>query len=248
MKSIKIKYGNALTLIALLLMFFGTTRAQHAAQETYLDALKKELETKWPGNRTINLVFHGHSVPTGYRTLGVVKTLQSYPYLVLKKIKESYPFAVVNTITTSIGGEQAEQGAKRFEKEVLVHRPDVLFIDYALNDRSIGLKRARAAWESMIREAKSYGTKVILLTPTPDLRENISSPDADLARHSTQIRQLAEKFKVGLVDSYSLFKGMAKNQPLEKFLAQNNHINTLGHERVAEAVMAFFVENPGKKE
>src|SRR5680860_297607 len=120
---------------------------------SYLDSIKHELQKKWPHNRTINLVFHGHSVPTGYRKTPVVNRFDSYPFLTLKKIKEEYPFAVVNVITTSIGGEQAEQGAKRMKEEVLPQRPDVLFIDYALNDRSIGLERAKSAWEKMIKQA-----------------------------------------------------------------------------------------------
>lgn len=102
---------------------------------------------KWPDNRTVNLVFHGHSVPSGYANTPNVKTLQAYPHQVLEAVKEIYPYAVVNSITTSIGGENAEQGAKRFKQEVLPHRPDILFIDYALNDRSIGLERALKAWE-----------------------------------------------------------------------------------------------------
>lgn len=77
----------------------------------------------------------------------VVNTLGAYPHLTLHAIKEHYPYAVVNVITTSIGGEQSEQGEKRFKKEVLTHRPDLLFIDYALNDRSIGLERSLKAWE-----------------------------------------------------------------------------------------------------
>ena len=32
----------------------------------YLDSIKKIMKTEWPKNRTINLVFHGHSVPSGY--------------------------------------------------------------------------------------------------------------------------------------------------------------------------------------
>lgn len=41
----------------------------------------------------------------------------------------------------------------RFEAEVLSHRPDIVTIDYALNDRGLGLERARAAWAAMIRVA-----------------------------------------------------------------------------------------------
>ncbi|GAB3654609.1 SGNH/GDSL hydrolase family protein [Echinicola sediminis] len=188
----------------------------------------------------MNLVFHGHSVPTGYMTRGWVNTQGAYPYLTLLKIKNHYPYAVVNSITTSIGGEQSEQGAERFTTEVLCHRPDVLFIDYALNDRSIGLERAKIAWIKMIEEAQEYGTKVILLTPTPDLNEDIFSDDSELAKHSEQIRNLAKEYNVGLVDSYKLFRDFARDNDLRMYMAQNNHINTMGHQLVADKIYEFF--------
>src|SRR5690606_25796608 len=118
--------------------------------------------------RTINLVFHGHSVPSGYFRTPEVRTLDSYPYLVLKELKSLYPNAVINVILTSIGGENSVQGAKRFRQDVLTHRPDVLFIDYALNDRGPGPEKAKAAWEEMIGAALEQHIKVILLTPSPD--------------------------------------------------------------------------------
>ena len=42
------------------------TQAQIADPTTYLTELKSEMQIEWPKNRTINLVFHGHSVPSGY--------------------------------------------------------------------------------------------------------------------------------------------------------------------------------------
>ena len=241
-----IKLKNYIILTAIFLMSLNFACAQEFSGSNkdivkhYLDSLKKELKVKWPKNRTINLVFHGHSVPTGYTTRGVIDRSNSYPYRTLKKVNDFYPYSVVNTITTSIGGEQAEQGAKRFKAEVLNHRPDVLFIDYGLNDRSIGLERAKIAWEQMIKEALHYGTKVILLTPTPDLKEDISSNETPLAKHSEQIRALAKKYKVGLVDSYKLFKDLAVIQPLRGYMSQNNHINQKGHQFVADAIFAYF--------
>ncbi|SDG70672.1 SGNH/GDSL hydrolase family protein [Winogradskyella thalassocola] len=215
------------------------------ASSQYLDSLKKELKVKWPKNTTINLVFHGHSVPTGYTTRGVVDRLSSYPYRTLKEVNDYYPYSVVNTITTSIGGEQSEQGAKRFTDEVLIYKPDVLFIDYGLNDRGIGLERAKVAWSQMIEEALEHGTKVILLTPTPDLKEDISSDDSDLAKHSEQIRSLAKTYNVGLVDSYALFRKLSETQPLQGYMSQNNHINQKGHQFVADAISEYFI-SPSK--
>lgn len=231
--------------VLMILFVYHWSRAQIGDNSsTYLDSIKMELQKKWPDNRTINLVFHGHSVPSGYFVTPNVNTLGSYPYQTLKKIKEIYPFAVVNRITTAIGGEQSEQGAKRFKEEVLNHRPDVLFIDYALNDRSIGLERAKTAWGKMIGQAMAYGTKVVLMTPTPDLMEDIFSQNSELTKHSRQIRQLAKEFNLGLVDSYSIFREIAKTEDLKIYMAQNNHINDKGHQVVAEAILNFFRLEP----
>ena len=141
-----------------------------ADQSGYLQEIKMELEKKWPDNRTINLVFHGHSVPAGYFKTPVVNTLDSYPFLLLQRLKVRYPHAVINIINTAIGGENSIEGEKRFESDVLTHKPDVLFIDYSLNDRGVGLENSYKAWDKMIKTALKKNIKVILLTPSPDQR------------------------------------------------------------------------------
>ena len=207
----------------------------------YLANIITELKKEWPNNRTINIVFHGHSVPSGYQHTPLVTTFGSYPLLVLKLITERYPYAVVNAIKTSIGGENSEQGAKRFKKDVLTKQPDVVFIDYALNDRGIGLQRAKVAWEKMIREALKAKVKMILLTPTPDLQENIKDSNAPLALHTKQIIELGKKYHLPVVNSYATFKKLAmEGVDLKQYMAQNNHINPKGHEIVAKLIMNLF--------
>lgn len=215
--------------------------SQVANKETYLKNIKQEFVKKWPKNRMINIVFHGHSVPTGYFSGQIVNSLQAYPHLVLHGLKTQYPYAVINVLTTSIGGEQAEQGEKRFKDEVLTHRPDLLFIDYALNDRGIGVERAEKAWRKMIEAALDKKIKVILLTPTPDTREDILDEKTPLALHSNMIRRLADEYKIGLVDSYKIFYDKAKKgENLNKYMSQNNHPNCAGHSLVAGEIMTWF--------
>jgi len=221
-----------------------SVKAQIADQEIYLSNVKQELQNTWPKNRTVNLVFHGHSVPAGYFNTPHVRTLQSYPFLTLQIVKEYYPYAVVNSIITAIGGENAEQGCARFTNEVLTHRPDVLFIDYALNDRRIGLERAHKAWETMIQEALNQQIKVILMTPTPDLNEDILNPDASLEKHAQQIRELAAKYQIGLVDSYAVFKQMKQDgEDLKMYMSQSNHPNEKGHRVVCGLIVEWLMTN-----
>ena len=59
-------------------------------QSSYLINLKSELQVEWPKNRTINIVFHGHSVPSGYFKTPLVNTMGAYPNLFLKKLKAIY--------------------------------------------------------------------------------------------------------------------------------------------------------------
>jgi len=218
-----------------------TVEPRMADPASYLSDLKAEMQKEWPKNRTINLVFHGHSVPAGYFKTPQVNTMAAYPNLVLKKIKAIYPLAVVSVIVTAIGGENSVKGAERFERDVICHHPDLILIDYGLNDRGCGLEKAYAAWNQMIQQAQDHGIKVILLTPSPDQSVNYSDPLNDLKKHADQIRKLAAENQVGLADSYNAFEFLYPDKDLlTKYMSQVNHPNELGHELIANELMKWL--------
>jgi acyl-CoA thioesterase-1 len=207
----------------------------------YLSAIRAELNKPWLGNRTINIVIHGHSVPAGYWHDHEVHTLESYPNLLLKKLKAKYPFAVINIIVTAIGGENAIKGQLRFDSTVLNYKPDVLIIDYALNDRFAGLEKSRIAWEKMIGAALKKNIKVILVTPSPDQRLDIVLKDNELEQHARQINRLAIDFKIGLADPFSMFQKIKKDGgSLADYMSHVNHPNEKGHDIIATELMKWF--------
>lgn len=212
-----------------------------ASADTYLAGIKAELNKKWPQNRTVNIVFHGHSVPSGYANTPFVHRPQSYPLLTLYKLQELFPYSVVNSIVTAIGGENSVQGEKRFKKDVLSHRPDVLFIDYSLNDRRVGLEAAKKATEKMIRMALKKNIKVILVTPSPDLKVDITQSGNILEQHANQYIELAKKYQIGLADSYAAFVKLARSgEKLQPYMSQYNHPNKKGHEVITGEVIKWF--------
>jgi acyl-CoA thioesterase I len=212
-----------------------------ADRQTFLKELSDQLKIDWPKNRTINIVCHGHSVPAGYTHTPEVDSMSAYPHLLRAALAKKFPHAVINVIVTAIGGENAESGAARFERDVLKFHPDLITIDYSLNDRPMGLERAKKAWVSMIEKAQAAGVKVILLTPTPDTRKNWTDPQDPLARHAAQVRELAAKYRVGLVDSTSVFQEQVeKGTKIDDLMAHVNHPNRQGHELVAKELMKWF--------
>lgn len=235
-----------LLVVATILSVFALAgRAGPADPATYLAPVIGELGREYPRNRTINVVFHGHSVPAGYFRTPVVDTLNAYPAQLHRVLKERFPTAVLNVIVTAIGGEDSVKGAARFDRDVLALRPDVVCIDYALNDRRVGLPAARTAWAAMIERAQAAGVSVILLTPTPDARANLADPNDGLVQLAAQVRQLARDYGTGLVDSLARFQAeLARGTPLDALLAQFNHPNARGHALVASALAEWFPALP----
>jgi acyl-CoA thioesterase-1 len=234
--------GSDSDTVAAVVMKKGKTMGP-ADSKTYLEPVCDILRKTWPGNRLVNVVCHGHSVPAGYFATPMVDTFNAYPHLLHAGLKARFPFAVLNVIVTAIGGENSEGGAARFEAQVLTHRPDVLTLDYGLNDRGIGLERAGKAWRGMIESALKAGVKVVLMTPTPDRTQ---LPDAaDVARqpllaHAAAIRDLAGEYGVGLVDSLAEFDVASAGGSLLDYLSWSNHPNRAGHELVTRALLRWF--------
>ncbi|HEY3341810.1 MAG TPA: SGNH/GDSL hydrolase family protein [Anaerolineae bacterium] len=221
-----------------------STNTRIAGKETYLIDVVREMGKAWPGNRAVNIVCHGHSVPAGYFTTPVVNSLEAYPHLLFVELKKRFAYSVINVIVTAIGGENSEQGAARFESDVLCHKPDVVTIDYALNDRDMGLPRAEAAWRRMIETLLARGVKVILLTPTRDVltvRTGEQKWSIEQPKHAEQVRRLAAEYHIGLADSDAAFEHyITSGGELLDLLSHINHPNRSGHELVTRELLRWF--------
>lgn len=210
----------------------------------YTVELTEQLQLAWPANRSVTIICHGHSVPAGYFATPVVQTFDAYPHLFHRRLKERFPNAVINMMVTAIGGEDSSGGCERFERDVLSRRPDLVTIDYGLNDRNRGLDAAEKAWRKMIELAQSQGVKVILLTPTHDdsvMCNPVSDKWTALTAHAEQIRRLASEYRVGLADSFAAFDSyISSGGNIRDLLSWPNHPNRKGHKLVAAELMRWF--------
>jgi len=208
----------------------------------YLSALCDTLACRWPDNRTVNIVCHGHSVPSGYACTPFVDSFHAYPHLMHRTLAQRFPYAVINVIVTAIGGENAVQGASRFRDDVLCHQPDLITIDYGLNDRGLTLNQAEEAWREMITISLDEGIPVILLTPSWDQTWFAQSEEWRLLeQHARQIRSLADEYQIALADSFEAYERAVKEQgDLLNLLSHWNHPSPAGHELIARELTAWF--------
>ncbi|MCX7704704.1 MAG: SGNH/GDSL hydrolase family protein [bacterium] len=212
-------------------------------RKKYLVGLVEKLKKQWPDNKTINIVCHGHSVPAGYFATPYVDTFNAYPHLLHKKLKERFPFAVINVIVTAIGGENSVSGAKRFSTEVLNHNPELVLIDYGLNDRKLDENVVCEAWKKMIRVSKEKSIPVILLTPSWDVSvtDGLNQDSKLLKQRTSLIRKIAFEEEVGLADSFAAFeRAVSSGMALEILLSWSNHPSKQGHLLIVNEILSWF--------
>ncbi len=81
----------------------------------------------------ICVAFIGGSITEGYSSTSHDRC---YAKLIHDWWADSFPDSNVRYVNAGIGGTCSDYGAARVEKDVLVHRPDVVFVDFSVNDEA----------------------------------------------------------------------------------------------------------------
>ena len=174
----------------------------------------------------------------------------------------------VRVINAGVGGHTTADAKKRFEKDVLEHQPDVVVIQFGINDSAVDVWKTPAATTprvpladyrrnltEMVRTLKQRGTRVVLMTPnaiswTPALLKLYGRPpyrpdDVDgmnvvLRDYVEAVRGLARDEGAELVDVFEAFQQAAR-QPGGKpggLCSDGMHPDHDGHRLVANLLIA----------
>ncbi|HEX2973624.1 MAG TPA: SGNH/GDSL hydrolase family protein, partial [Tepidisphaeraceae bacterium] len=68
-------------------------------------------------------------------------------------LKEEYPKAELIEINAAIGGTGSDLGVFRFRRDVLEHKPDLIFVEFAVNDGGAAPEQIFRCMEGMVRQA-----------------------------------------------------------------------------------------------
>ena len=70
----------------------------------------------------------------------------------LKWFQEQYPKAQVSEINAAIGGTGSDLGVFRLRQDVLAHQPDLLFVEFAVNDGGAPPEQIYRCMEGIVRQ------------------------------------------------------------------------------------------------
>ena len=128
-------------------------------------------------NEPITIAFLGDSVTQGCFECYLlnptkVETVYDYENSYSNKLKRMlhilYPRVQVNVINSGISGDNATNGIKRLDRDVLSYHPDLVVVGFALNDccgGENGVERYYNAMSEIVKRIKNSGAECIVLTP-----------------------------------------------------------------------------------
>jgi lysophospholipase L1-like esterase len=164
-------------------------------------------------------------------------------------------------VNAGINGNTTDGARTRFERDVLARKPNIVVIQYGLNDQAIRLYRDPVATGTLVaqeqfvgnlrafvRQLRERGITAILMTPnpmvwTPELGQKypdgpyLAPPDGGnrrLERYVESIRALAVEERVPLVDIYRIYT--TRNSLDDLFLPDGVHPNEKAYGINADAL------------
>ncbi len=170
---------------------------------------------------------------------------------------EKYPDKNIITLNAGIGGTGSDMGAVRYEKDILSHNPDLVFIEFAINDKGADDKVMRANMESMIRRSlECEKIPCIIFLYAPDPAEKNSDSHKLWEKGVLQKEKLAEYYGIKSIDIYDYMyneflekKAEDSNLTFTDYLSEyyNKSGNGFdvhgGYQKYAEAIKKAFEED-----
>lgn len=123
----------------------------------------------------------------------------TYTRYVEEYVKLRHPELDVAFVNAGIGGQTAWDGLARFENDLLVHKPSVVFINFGMNDASYPPDTNEVAWEKNMGTlfdglSKAGVKRVVWLDPSPLDGDGLAAAHKN-AKRALRLVEMAEYAK-----------------------------------------------------
>ncbi len=145
--------------------------------------------------------------------------------------REAFPAAAVRDVNAGIGGTTSQFGAARAEDDLLRYGPDVVFIEFSVNDENT--PHFRETYEGLVRRVYKTGAAVVLL-------HNVRYDDGSSAEDVH--REIGAHYDLPSVSLRAVLwpEVEAGRIPARDVTPDNLHPNDKGHAIVAAAAAALL--------
>lgn len=205
-------------------------------------ALIPQSRTKLASGKPFTLLFWGDSVTCG----GTASTPEkAFPQSFTTWLRNRYPQTPIKYVNAGTGGWNTDGKLPLIEKEVLVHKPDLVVIEF-VNDMGMNREHILENYTEALRRLREIGAEVIILTPH-FTRPGWMGPGTDMRTKEPRpavgfLKEFAAENKIGLADASRRWEHLWIEGLPYLTLEHNaiNHPDDRGHALFVEELQKFF--------
>ncbi|HUX02898.1 MAG: SGNH/GDSL hydrolase family protein [Phycisphaerae bacterium] len=150
----------------------------------------------------LNVVFFGASLTWGANASDPQQT--SYRGQVARRLEEAYPSAHFKFHDAAIGATGSQLGVFRLDRDVLAHRPDLVFLDFSANDDIYSADPERlASYEAIVRRIILDGHAPVVEVILPFMWNVTQGKIEEMARRRAHL-EIAKAYHVPAGDAIAL--------------------------------------------
>lgn len=184
----------------------------------------------------VTIVAFGDSITAGYAVR------KGFPAFWKEMLAQLYPDVRIEMINSGVSGDTTMDGLARLDWAVLSCEPDLVTINFGINDcvYGLGLEEFEANLVEMIRRIRAGpASEILLLSSQP-----LETPPYDrlVLDYYQAIERVAKEMDVGFVDVYGAWMDRVKaGTPLGSLIIPGlDHPNEAGYKIIAEELMKLF--------
>ncbi|MDI4646664.1 SGNH/GDSL hydrolase family protein [Cohnella hashimotonis] len=128
-----------------------------------------------------------------------------WPYQLARALRETYPQMTLRTSNVAIGGENSAQGALRYADEVRAAAPDLVVLEYMLNDSFLPDGRSERALSGILARLREDGIPCLIVTNN-GIHPLFEGTAGRTGQTHDLYRRLAASFGCAFVGGYAYYE------------------------------------------
>lgn len=199
-----------------------------------------EFDRRARGGERLNIVFFGASLTWGANSSNPIET--SYRAQTARKFESAYPRAHFRFFDAAIGGTGSQLGVFRVDRDVLSHRPDLVFLDFSANDDIYSDDaETLASYESIVRRLVSEASVPVVQVIFP-FESNIAPGEMPKMKRRRAHLAIARVYNTAVGDAIALAtERVQSGVPIKALWPLDGvHLGDEGYKLFSEAAFAGF--------
>ncbi len=157
-----------------------------------------------------------------------------YAKLVTLWLQEQFPDSKITDINAGIGATGSYIGVYRADRDVTCYDPDLVFIDFSVNDTTEHTERNRGSYDGLLQKLWNSKSSPAIVTVAMTMDDGTSFQKY----HS----EICEAYDIPMISYHDAIMDVVKNGHIKwtDISDDNIHPNTVGHSVLTEIIVSYL--------